>query len=169
MKPIMIFAFAMMTLVILMASFDIHLGDVVPTVAVPADRLGDALYICPAISNGWDSASSILKTMKTPIIIGMFFALTMLLFAWGWALYQNLLKDKFNKNAFLKPWGFTKMLFWVAIILLLAVNTPNHYRMVHVRNFPGNYVLCENNTPNVWADVGDGKWPKAVVYKAVIR
>lgn len=167
MKPTMIFALAMLALVVLMASFDVQLGDVTRVVHVPENMQGQVLYICPAASSGWDSASSILKSIRTPLWIGVFFALIMLVFAWGWSLYQNLLKDKFNRNAFLKPWGFTKLWFWAVVILLIAMNTPNHYRIVHIRNFPGEYILCENNTPNSWTDVGDGHWPKAVKYKFV--
>ena len=167
MKPTMIFALAMLTLVVLMASFGVHFGDVAPTVHVSPDNLGNALYICPAASNGWDSAAHMLRTIRTPLLIMLFFAAFMLAFAWGWGLYQNLLKDKFNKNAFLKPWGFTKLLFWAVVIVMLVMNTPNRYRTVHVRNFPGNYVLCENNTPNDWKNIGDGKWPKAVRYNFV--
>jgi len=169
MKPSMIFALAMLTFVVLMSSFNIHFTDVAPTVHVPENMLGDVLYVCPAVSSGWDSAAGILRTMRTPLIIGIFFALTMLLFVWGWALYQNLLKDKFNKNAFLKPWGFTKVLFWAVIIILIATKTPNHYRTVHVRGVTGDFVLCESNTPNrpEWNDIMDGRWPKATKYKNV--
>ena len=168
MKPSMVFALAMLTLIILMTSFGIHVGNIAPTVHVnDGISLGDVLYVCPAASSGWDSASEILKTMRTPLMIGIFFTLTMLIFAWGWSLYQNLLKDKFNKNMFLKPWGFTKLWFWAVVILLIALNTPNHYRTVHVRGYDGPLILCENNTPNTWPDVYDGKWPKAVIYKNV--
>ncbi len=171
MKPTMIFALAMVTLIALMASFDVHLGNITPTIRVPENMLGDVLYICPAVSSGWDSAAEILRTIQTPITIAVFFAMTMLLFTWGWALYQNLLKDKFNRNMFLKPWGFTKLLFWAVVILLLATNTPNHYRTVHIRGVAGNFVLCENNTPNraEWKDVLDGRWPKAALYKNVTK
>lgn len=167
MKPMMIFVLAMMTLIILMSSFDVHLGNMTPTVVVPENMLGNVLYVCPAASDGWDAASEILKSIKTPLLIGVFFAVMMLLFNWGWALYQNLLKDKFNRNMFLQPWGFTKILFWAIVVLLLAVNTPNHYRRVHVRGYSGDLVLCDNNTPNTWKNVGDGRWPKAALYKNV--
>ena len=53
------------------------------------------------------------------------------------------------------------------VVLLLAVNTPNHYRRVHVRGYSGDLVLCDNNTPNTWKNVGDGRWPKAALYKNV--
>lgn len=165
----MIFALAMLTLVLLMASFDVHLGSIAPTVHIPDKMLPQALYVCPAASHGWDSAAEILKTLKTPVLIGEFFAVTMLLFTWGWVLYQNLLKDKFDRNMFVKPWGFTKLLFWAVVILLIVTNTPNRYRTVHIRGVEGNFVLCENNTPNQpgWRDIGDGRWPKAVVYNRV--
>ena len=170
MKPTMIFALAMLTLVILMTSFDVHLWGVASTVQLPKNvNPGNVLYVCPAISSGWDSAAEILQKMQKPIWIGVFFALTMLMFAWGWGLYQNLLKDKFNRNLFLNPWGFTKLWFWAVVILLIAINTPNHYRTVRIHGAPGAYVLCENNTPNrpEWKDIRDGKWPKPVLYKNV--
>lgn len=171
MKPTMIFALAMLALVALMAAFDVHLGGIAPTIKVPENMLGDVLYICPAVSDGWDSASGILRSIQKPVTIGLFFAMTMLLFTWGWALYQNLLKDKFNRNMFLKPWGFTKILFWALVIVTLAMNTPNHYRIVHVRGVAGNFVLCESNTPNrpEWKTVLDGRWPKAASYKNVTK
>ena len=64
-----------------------------------------------------------------------------------------------------------KLLFWAVVILLLATNTPNHYRTVHIRGVAGNFVLCENNTPNraEWKDVLDGRWPKAALYKNVTK
>ena len=171
MKPLMVFSMAMLALIVLMATFDVHLGEIAPTVHVAPDMLGNVLYVCPAASSGWDSAADILRTVRTPILIIMFFALIMLLFAWGWALYQNLLKDKFNQNAFVKPWGFTKLFFWAVVILMLAMHTPNYYRTVHIRGVDGNFVLCENNTPNrgEWQNVLDGRWPKAAKYTSVTQ
>lgn len=169
MKPLMVFSMAMLALIVLMATFDVHLGEITSTVHVAPDMLGKVLYVCPAESSGWDSAANILRDMRTPIFILVFFALIMLLFAWGWSLYQNLLKDKFNQNSFVKPWGFTKVFFWAMVILLLVINTPNHYRTVHIRGIDGNFVLCENNTPNrgEWKNILDGRWPKAAKYTSV--
>jgi hypothetical protein len=167
MKPMLVFVLAMLTLVLLMSSFDVHLGSTISTINVNEDMLGQVLYVCPAQSNGWDSAANILKSMKTGLWIGMFFAVTMLVFYWGWILYQSLLKDKFDRNMYVKPWNFTKVLFWVMIIFTLVTHTPNHYRIVHVRGYDGDLVLCENNTPNKWPDVFDGRWPKAAHYKSV--
>lgn len=169
MKPTMIFALAMLTFVTLMSAFGVHLGASVAPVSVPENMLGDVLYVCPATSSGWDTAAEMMRMMQTPITIGLFFALAMLLFAWGWGLYQNLLKDKFNKDNFLKPWGFTKLLFWVIVIVVIVSNTPNHYRIVHVKHQAMNFVLCESTTPNTWPDVLDGRWPKAAKYGAVTR
>ena len=67
---------------------------------------------------------------------------------WVWALYQNLLKDEFKKDAFTNPWAFTKILFWSAIVMTLVLNTPNRYRQVSVDGVGGEWVLCENNSPN---------------------
>ena len=171
MKPMMIFSLALLTFVALMTALDIHLGGVITTVHVPENMLGDVLYVCPAASSGWNSIAEMMRMLQTPITVLLFFALAMLLFAWGWGLYQNLLKDKFNKDNFLKPWGFTKILFWATVIVVILSNTPNHYRIVHVRGRPENFVLCESNTPNQsdWADIMDGRWPKAATYKNVTK
>ena len=69
-----------------------------------------------------------------------------LLFAWGWALYQNLLKDKFNADVYKNPWGITKIVFWAVIIAVLLVKTPNYFRRVDVRGHGNNWVLCENTS-----------------------
>lgn len=169
MKPTMIFSLALLTFVTLMSAFGIHLGGAVKSVSVPENMLGDVLYVCPATSSAWDTAAATMRMMQTPITVILFFAFAMLLFAWGWQLYQNLLKDKFNKDNFLKPWGFTKILFWATVIVVILSNTPNHYRIVHVKHQAMNFVLCESTTPNTWPDVLDGRWPKAAKYGAVTR
>ena len=165
----MIFSLAFLTFVTLMSALGIHFGDTVTKVNVPENMLGDVLYVCPAQSSVWDTVQEMMRMLQTPITVLLFFALAMLLFAWGWSLYQNLLKDKFDRSSFLKPWGFTKIFFWAVIIVVILSNTPNHYRIVHVKNQPMNFVLCESTTPNTWPDVLDGRWPKAAKYKSVTR
>jgi hypothetical protein len=66
-------------------------------------------------------------------------------------MYQNLLKDKFVRDAFKKPWAATKMLFWALVVVLLLVKTPNYFRTVHVDGTNTNWVLCESNTPGARA------------------
>jgi len=74
-----------------------------------------------------------------------------LAFFWGWALYQNLLQDKFKREDFAKVWGFTKILFWAGVILVIVLHTPNHYKRVEIRGATGEYVMCENTSDGVRA------------------
>jgi hypothetical protein len=138
----------MITSIILAASFDLQ---IMPP-ADPGYRLGEdvaaaALYVCPAADSVWDSIASGLRPFVRYLNMGFFFALMLLLFGWGWALYQNLLEDKFKQDAFKNSWAFTKVIFWAAVVMLLLVWTPNNYRTVHVGGAPENYVLCEADTP----------------------
>lgn len=145
MKKQMMYAIMFLTIVILMASFDLSLDGADP-IQVPEDMLGNALFVCPAASSFWDPLATHFTFFARYILMGFFFVAIILAFMWGWALYQNLLKDAFNKDAFSKPWGFTKLLFWAGIILLLVFNTPNRYRAVDVSDMPGEWVLCENTS-----------------------
>ena len=146
MKKPMMSAIIMLTIVILMATFDFSLDGSAPAV-LPESVRGTTLFVCPAASDLWDVLAAGFSQYYRYIMIGFFFAAIILTFMWGWALYQNLLKDSFNKDAFSKPWGFTKLLFWAGIILILIFNTPNRYRAVTVTGKTGDYVLCENTSP----------------------
>lgn len=150
MKPTMLFAIVLLTAIILMVSFDISLSPV-KAVSVPASVLPNTLYVCPASGGTWTTISQALGQMVRPLIIGFFFAVILLCFAWAWAMYQNLLKDKFVRDAFKTPWAATKMLFWAVVILSMLVMTPNYFRHVRLGGTDQNWVLCENNTPGARA------------------
>ena len=85
------------------------------------------------------------------LVMALFFAIMVLAFSWGWALYQNLLTDSFKRDSFKKPWQMTKWLFWASVIVLLFVMTPNYFRTVHVDGMPGEYVLCDSFSGNATA------------------
>ena len=150
MKPTMLFVVVLLTSIILMTVFNINLST---TTHIPlaSDVAANALYVCPATSNTWDMLAAGLSQFKKPLIIGFFFAVILLCFSWGWAMYQNLLKDKFVRDAFKTPWGLTKMLFWFFVIVLLLLKTPNYFRLVEVTSTNTNWVLCEDNTPGARA------------------
>lgn len=150
MKKSMLFAIILLTIIVLMASFDFSL-DGSPPIQLPPDISGRALFVCPATGGFWDAIAAGFSFFARYVLIGFFFAAIILAFMWGWALYQNLLKDSFNKDAFSKPWGFTKLLFWAGVILMLIFNTPNRYRAVEVTGKSGDYVLCENTSPGAIA------------------
>ena len=146
MKKSMLSAIILLTIIVLMASFDLSLDGSAP-VQLADNIKGNALFVCPATNSFWDQISAEFSFFRNYILMGFFFATIILAFMWGWGLYQNLLKDSFNKDAFSKPWGFTKLLFWAAVIMVLILNTPNRYRTVEVTGKTGDYVLCENTSP----------------------
>ena len=150
MKPTMLFAIVLLTAIILMTSFNINLSPTQP-IALSAADAPNALFVCPAASNTWDMLAQGLGQFTKPLIIGFFFAVILLCFAWAWAMYQNLLKDKFVRDAFKKPWAATKMLFWALVMVLMLVKTPNYFRTVHVEGARGDWILCESNTPGARA------------------
>lgn len=158
MKPTMLFAIVVLTAIVLITSFGLQLAPS-EVVQVPAAAVENALYVCPVESATWDAVALALRPFTRYIIIGFFFAAMLLMFSWGWALYQNLLKDSFKRESFKNPWAFTKMWFWCGVIVLLAAMTPNHFRTVHITGAAGEWVLCENNTPGARAVRADAVKP----------
>lgn len=150
MKPTMLFAIVMLAAIVLISSFGLQFAATTP-ISVPENMAGSVLYVCPMASSTWDSVAKSLEPFVRPITIGFFFAAMLLMFSWGWALYQNLLKDSFKRESFKNPWAFTKMWFWAGIIVLLAAATPNHFRAVHLTGAPDQYVLCDNDAPGARA------------------
>ena len=150
MKPTMLFAIVMLTAIVLITSFDLQFGVSTP-IAVPESMVANVLYVCPTASGPWDAVARTLVPFTRSITIGFLFAAMILLFCWGWALYQNLLKDSFKRESFKNPWAFTKMWFWAGVIVLIATLTPNHFRAVHLTGDTSSYVLCDNNTPGARA------------------
>ena len=146
MKNTMLWVIMFMIAIILMVSFDISLTPNQP-VQVPLAARANALYVCPAASEMWDAISNGIMPFKRYINITIIFSGLILLAIWGWALYQNLLKDKFNRDSFKKPWGATKFFFWCVITIYILVMTPNYFRTVHITGSNQDWVLCENNTP----------------------
>jgi hypothetical protein len=143
----MLFSIVMITAIVLAASFGLHIQPIDPLYKLSEDVAAGALYVCPAASSVWDSTAAGLRPFVRYITMAFFFATMLLVFSWCWALYQNLLKDKFEDKAFKNSWMMTKVVFWIAMVVLILVWTPNNYRKVHVQGADGTYVLCEANTP----------------------
>ena len=150
MKKPMVSSIVFFTIVLLMASFGFSLDDTPPMV-LPESIRGKALFVCPAENSFWDAMSTGFGPFSHYILIIFFFAMIVLAFVWGWAMYQNLLQDKFKREDFAKPWAFTKMLFWAGIALILILHTPNHYRRIDIRGTTGQWVTCENSSSGVRA------------------
>ena len=142
MKKSFIFVIVLLTMIIIMSSFDLSL-DNMTAIQLPKSVSGRALFVCPAAHSFWDSLSHGLTPYFKYISMGLLFCCIVLMFVWGWGLYQNLLKDEFKKESFTTPWAFTKIFFWAVVIVTLLVHGPNHYREVKLENATGNWVLCE--------------------------
>lgn len=147
----MMWAILALTAIVMMAEFDLHLFPATKTVTVPDAFVGTELYICPAASSTWDNVAEMMNMFSDYILVAFFFALMVLLFVWGWAMYQNLLNDKFDRKSFSNPWKYTKLAFWAGVIVLLLIATPNYFRRVNVTGAAGEWVLCENNSPDARA------------------
>lgn len=146
MKPTMLFAIAMISVIVMVAGFHLHMGDITPYPLSP-DMAANALFVCPAADGTWDSLGFGLRTMNKYLIMTFFGTALVLMFVWGWQLYINLIKDKFERASFTKVWQITKLWFWAAVIILLCVMTPNHYRRVRVDGDDRAWVMCETNSP----------------------
>lgn len=149
MKPTMLFAIVMLTAIVMIAGFGLQL-DRTPAIELSAANAANALFVCPAASM-WDTVALSMRMMHRYMTMGFFLAAVLLLSVWGWNLYQNLLKDKFERGAFTKVWKLTKYLFWAAVILLLMAKTPNYFRRVRVDGDNRAWVLCESNSPGARA------------------
>lgn len=144
MKPLMMFSIVAVAGIILAAAFGLR---VLPMSSpLPAGmNTADILFVCPAENQSWVQIADILRPASRQIIMAFCFVAMLLLFAWGWALYQNLLKDKFVGDAYKKPWKMTKAVFWLAMVMILLTMTPNYFRRVQISGAPGNWVLCEES------------------------
>lgn len=140
----MTFAVIVLAAIVIATAFGLSFSGTDVVVSVPPELAGQELYVCPAESETWTSIAQGFAPVRQFFVMGFFFAVLILLFSWGWALYQNLLKDEFKKDAYTKPWGMTKMLFWATVLLLLLNLTPNYFRSVKVNGLPGDWVVCEN-------------------------
>lgn len=154
MKPIMLWAIIALAAIAIVAGFGFQIG---PTAMpdIPESIASNTLFVCPATNQTWDSIAVALHALERYIIGGFFFVLVLLMFGWGWQLYQNLLSDKFKRESFKNIWGFTKIAFWAGVIVLLLVATPNSFRRVNVVGSNSNWVLCEGNTPGAQAVPAD--------------
>lgn len=150
MKSSFIFAVVALVAIIVAASFGIQM-EPHSAIVVPESVAGTELYVCHAASGTWDSMAMAMRPFNRYIIMGFFFVAIIIMFNWGWVMYQNLLNDKFKRESFTNVWKFTKFTFWAGIIVLLLATTPNHFRTVHIRGVSGDWVLCDANTPGAAA------------------
>lgn len=146
-KPGLLFVVCLLAIILLAVSFNMDFGGH-PAVKLPTGiNPDDVLYVCPAEDDGaLAQFASALHVVGKYAYLMFAFMVLVLVFSWGWALYQNLLKDKFNADAYKNSWDLTKVVFWLAIVFYVLFMTPNYFRKVEVRGRGTNWVLCENTS-----------------------
>ena len=152
-KPGLLFSVVVFTIIMVAASFHLGLGSD-GAVKLPGNINPDTvLYVCPAGNSAWIQVSESLRLLSKFAPLFFSFVIIVLLFSWGWALYQNLLKDKFSDDVYKNPWGITKVIFWMMVCFTILIMTPNHYRQVNVRGHGNDWVLCESDSKDAHATI----------------
>ena len=145
-KPGLLFAVCLLAIIVLSVSFNMNLGDGTAVKLASGVNPDKVLYVCPIANSIWVSISQSLHLIGKYAIVFFCFAGIVLCFSWGWALYQNLLKDKFSEDVYKNPWGLTKVVFWIIVIFTILIVTPNHFRRVELHGHGDNWVLCDNTS-----------------------
>lgn len=143
MKPKMVMAICLLTAIIIVSSFGLQLDPVDISAQIPDSASANILYVCPVKSQLWDPIAEGLGQLSKVFKILLAACLMILSFSWGWAFYQNLLKDKFDGDKYKQPWELTKLLFWAVVIIVMLLMTPNYFRTVHISGSNKDFVLCE--------------------------
>lgn len=141
MKKGLLYSIVALAAIIIVASFNMQLGNMTPQGTTA--NIAQELYVCPVANQTWDSVSQSLQPFIKWIVAGFFFGLVLLLFGWGWQLYQNLLADKFKRDAFKNIWIFTKWGFWALVVVMLILITPNNFRRINIGGDSNHWMLCE--------------------------
>jgi len=145
-KPGLLFTVCVLAMIILATSFNMNFGSNPPVRLPNGVKPDNVLYVCPIASSVWDSLATAFRYFSKYAYVLLSFAVIVLMFSWGWALYQNLLKDKFNADAYKNSWDLTKVIFWMAVVVTIFFMTPNHFRRVDVKGSKSQWVLCENTS-----------------------
>lgn len=147
-NPGLLLTVSLLAIIILAASFNMNFGGN-PPIHLPAGVNPDnVLYVCPVGGdNFWTQFSTALHAIGKYAYLLFAFIILVLFFSWGWALYQNLLKDKFSADAYKNPWDLTKVVFWMVVVFFVLFKTPDYFRTVEVRGHGAHWTLCENTSP----------------------
>lgn len=146
-KPGLLFAVSLLAIIVLAVSFNMNLDGNTPTKLANGVNPDNVLYVCEIAKDFvWHQISQSLHLLGKSAMLFFAFAGIVLCFNWGWALYQNLLKDKFSDDAYKNPWGLTKVVFWLVIAFTILYITPNHFRRVEIRGHGDNWVLCDKTS-----------------------
>ncbi len=146
-KPGLLFVVSLLAIIVLAVSFNMDFGGNAPVKLPAGINPDDVLYVCPVTTKGafTQLADGLHAIGRYASLLFAFLGLV-LMFSWGWALYQNLLKDKFSADVYKNPWDLTKVVFWMAVVFYVLLATPDNFRRVEVRGHGTNWVLCENTS-----------------------
>lgn len=152
-KPGLLFAVSMLAIIILATAFNLNFGGNEAVRLRAGVNPNSVLYVCPAVDEVWTSFAEAISAGRKYVYIAFGFAAIVILFSWCWGLYQNLIKDKFNADAYKTPWEFTKVFFWAGIICILLATTPNYFRTVHIhaKGHDTEWILCESTSTDARA------------------
>ena len=150
MKKGLLYSIIALAAIVIVAAFHMQLGNIDSNL-VSESAAGNVLYVCPGTSSAWDSVAFALRPFTNYIVAAFFFCIMLLAFGWGWQLYQNLIADKFKRDAFKNIWTYTKWTFWALVIAMLVLITPNHFRRVEITGHGDNWVMCDANMPGARA------------------
>ena len=144
-----LFISLLIIVIIIVASFlGMHVLPIENIHQIPESMLNQVLYVCPFKNTTFNTLAKTLASFKEQLNFVFFVSLVILIIAWSWAMYQTLLKDSFKKDIFKNPWFFTKVFFWIVLVITILSKTPNFYRNVIIEGSSQKWVLCEKNSEN---------------------
>lgn len=147
-KPGLLFSVYALALIVLATIFKLHLRLGPESASPVTANVSNHLFYCPATTSRWDDFARLFSVGEDFVSLSVAFIALVLVFSWGWALYQNLVKDKFNVDVYKNPWKITKIVFWSAVVCYILAMTPNHFRPKIIVRSGGQkteQVLCEQN------------------------
>jgi len=147
MKPGMVFSALAVIAIIVASSFGLSIFPTAPIHNLSDSVANQALFVCPAANFTFDEIARQLSLIRTALMVVFFFVFMIWLAMAGWALYQNLLEDKFVEKNWQSIVFLAKVLFWVTIIITILMHSPNNFRRVQLKGATGEWVLCESNNP----------------------
>ena len=147
MKPTLLLSALAAITVVVMASFGISVTPTAPLHNLPESVAAAALFVCPVADPVFDEFARALAMFKKELNMLFLFFLILTLAVAGWAFYQNLIKDKFEKSSYEHAFFLAKWLFWGTIVVSILLHAPGSFRTVGVKGTNEKFVLCESNTP----------------------
>ncbi len=121
MKPGMVFSALAVIAIIVASSFGLHIFPIEPIHNLPDSVTSNALYVCPAASFTFDEIAKQISYIRNSLMIVFFFVFMIIIAMTGWALYQNLLKDKFEEKSWQSIVFLAKTLFWITIVITILI------------------------------------------------